>query len=394
LTGVKAKNILSEMKLHPFCICVLIVLSAGAGRAELLGYAEARGFGLAGVSAGDKMNYIILERVRPTFTDDLEPVPHTSLTVTAQLYFQQGRNHPEIEEMDDYLTIERLYLDSFFESFDLRIGRQAVNWGSALIWNPTDLFREVFLTDYWAERKGINAAKFYVPLSGNSHLTAVVATGDTSGVDNRYGLKLGTTWKESDLAAVFMDDTVSDRLVWGLDIKGQFKIGYWLEAAWFAPKDKDLDEHLEAVVGVDYSFPVKGGLILQAQYYHDGSGEKLREDYDWMAVLANTRFGLAEDYASIMASLAWDEEVSMALLGISNLDDSTWIITPYLNMTLPHDLQLNIGANIPLGPEPGEFRPGDKPEELTDDPLLQTALSEYLPELPESVYYIWLRWSY
>jgi hypothetical protein len=395
------------MKFHAFCMLLLVLLFSSVSHAELSGYAEARGFYLQGVSDDDE-KYILLERLRPTFTQEIENLPRTSLTVTPQLYFQQGRCYEyeidetgyslqkvrcKIEELDDYLTVERFYLDCYLERFDLRLGRQAVNWGSAQIWNPTDLFREFFLTDYWAERKGINAAKAFVPLPGNSWLAAVAATGDTSISDNRYGLKLGTTWIDADIAGVFMDDTVEDRLVAGLDLKGQLKIGYWLEGAWFFPTDSDQDDHLEFVVGVDYSFPLKDGLIISAQYYYDGSGERHREDYDWQNYI--TRFNLAQDYTSLMATLAWNDEVSLSLLAIANLDDSTGIITPYLNLLLPFNLQLSLGANLSVGPEGGEFRPGDDPAKLTDNFLLRIVLAEYLlPEVPENIYYLWLRWNF
>jgi len=144
---------------------------------------------------------------------------------------------------------------------------------------------------------------------------------------------------------------------------------------------------------VDYSFPLKDGLIIAAQYYYDGSGERSKQDYNWLDYI--TRFSLARDYASLMATLAWNGEVSLSLLVISNLNDSTGIITPYLNLTLPYDLQLNLGANLTVGPEGGEFRLGDDPAKLTDNPFLQSMLAEYLlPEVPENIYYLWLRWSF
>jgi hypothetical protein len=410
------------MKLHRFCLFLVLIMLPGLGRAELFGYAEARGFWLDGVSDSEDMKYITLERLRPTFTCDLELLPHTSLTVTPEIYFQQGRNHPEILETDDYLTVERLYIDSYFDKFDLRMGRQAVTWGSAQIWNPTDLFREVFLTDYWAERKGINAARVYVPLPGKFRLTAVAATGDTVGTDNRYGMKLGTTWHEADIAAVFMDDTVMDRLVWGIDLKGQFKIGYWVEGAYFSPKDRHLEdrldereesdlyllmsglddihgkgsylkEHYEVVAGVDYSFALRKGLAVAAQYYHDSSGEKFIRDYDWLARFAFARYMLGQDYGSLSALLNWSEDVSAGLNAIVNLNDSTWLVTPNINVLLPHDLQMNAGANLTAGP-PGEFRMGDDADRLTDDPLLEQSVEFFLPEVAENIYYIWLRWSF
>lgn len=407
MTALKINDNSLAVNLHILCLLVSVLVFSSVSYADLSGYTEARGFYLQGVSDNDE-KYISLERLRLTFSQELESIPNTSLTVTPQLYFQQGRCYDyeideagyslqkvrcKIEGVDDYLTVERFYLDCYLEKVDFRLGRQAVNWGSAQIWNPTDLFREFFLTDYWAERKGINAAKTFIPLPGNSWLAAVAATGDTSISDNRYGLKLGTTWKDADIAGVFMDDTVAERLVGGVDIKGQFEIGYWLEGAWFFPMDRDLDDHLEFVVGIDYSFPVKSGLIIAAQYYYDGSGERSKQDYNWLDYI--TRFNLAQDYASLMATLAWNGEVSLSLLVISNLNDSTGIITPYLNLTLPYNLQLNLGANLTVGPEGGEFRLGDDPAKLTDDPFLQFMLAEYLlPEVPENIYYLWLRWSF
>ncbi len=409
------------MKPHNFFFgFLLILLFAGAGRAELYGYADARGFWLDGVEDGDRMKYISIERLRPTLNMDVYAVPEIDFSFTPQLVLQQGRNNPEVEEIKDFLTIERLFFDFYFDKFDLRAGRQAVTWGSAQIWNPTDLFREVFLTDYWAERRGINAARLYVPLPGESRLTAVAATSDSSGKDNRYGVRAGTTFREADMAAVFMDDTVIDRLVWGVDIKGQYKVGYWIEAAYFAPKDPGLEDRLdereeyylfvsgldgihgkgsylreraEVVVGVDYSFAVRNGLAVAVQYYHDSSGEKLMEDYDWLAKLAFARYMLGQDYASLAALLVWSEEVSAGLNAIVNLDDSTWLVTPNVNFLLPYNLQLNAGANFTAGP-PGEFRMGDDPEELTDDLFLQQALAFFLPEVAEQIYYIWLRWSF
>ncbi|UCD84952.1 MAG: hypothetical protein JSU92_01820 [Deltaproteobacteria bacterium] len=395
------------VNLRVLCLLIPVFVYSSVSYAELSGYIEARGFWPQGVTDDDE-EYITIERFRPTISYDHESVPWINLTVTPQLYFQQGRCYHyefdetdyslkkvrcKIEEVDDYLTIERLYLDCYLKRIDFRLGRQAVNWGSAQIWNPTDLFREFFLADYWAERKGIDAAKVFFPLPGNLWLTAVAATDDTSISDNRYGLKLGTTWKDADIAVVFMDDTVAERLVGGVDIKGQFEIGYWFEGAWFFPTDSDLDDHLEFVVGVDYSFPLKDGLIIAAQYYYDGSGERSKQDYDWLDYI--NRFSMARDYASLLASLAWNDEVSLSLLVISNLNDSTGIITPYLNLLLPSNLQLSFGENITVGPEGGEFRPGDDPAKLTDNPFLKDMLAKYLlPEVPESIYYIWLKRSF
>jgi len=62
-------------------------------------------------------------------------------------------------------TIDRLYLDFNFEKFQARIGRQRINWGQTLVWNPNDIFNaySFFDVDY-IERPGSDAIRLqYYP---------------------------------------------------------------------------------------------------------------------------------------------------------------------------------------------------------------------------------------
>lgn len=62
-------------------------------------------------------------------------------------------------------AIDRLYVDLNFNKFQARIGRQRINWGQALIWNPNDIFNaySFFDVDY-AERPGSDALRLqYYP---------------------------------------------------------------------------------------------------------------------------------------------------------------------------------------------------------------------------------------
>jgi hypothetical protein len=62
-------------------------------------------------------------------------------------------------------TIDRLYADFNFNKFQARIGRQRINWGQALVWNPNDIFNaySFFDVDY-NERPGSDAIRLqYYP---------------------------------------------------------------------------------------------------------------------------------------------------------------------------------------------------------------------------------------
>lgn len=62
-------------------------------------------------------------------------------------------------------TIDRLYADFNFKKFQARIGRQRINWGQALVWNPNDIFNAYSFFDIdYIERPGSDAVRLqYYP---------------------------------------------------------------------------------------------------------------------------------------------------------------------------------------------------------------------------------------
>ena len=54
--------------------------------------------------------------------------------------------------------LDRFYVDATYEKFQLTLGRQRVAWGTALVWNPTDLFNPLSILDFdYEERPGVDA---------------------------------------------------------------------------------------------------------------------------------------------------------------------------------------------------------------------------------------------
>jgi len=55
-------------------------------------------------------------------------------------------------------TIDRGYIDYSYTSMQLRVGRQRINWGLNLVWNPNDLFNSFSYLDFdYEERPGRDA---------------------------------------------------------------------------------------------------------------------------------------------------------------------------------------------------------------------------------------------
>ena len=62
-------------------------------------------------------------------------------------------------------TVDRLWFDINAGKAQLRIGRQRINWGQTLVWNPNDIFNAYSFFDFdYAERPGSDAVRFqYFP---------------------------------------------------------------------------------------------------------------------------------------------------------------------------------------------------------------------------------------
>lgn len=58
-------------------------------------------------------------------------------------------------------NIDRLYLNFYKGKFDIKLGRQRINWGISNLWNPNDLFNAYNFLDFdYEERPGTDALRF------------------------------------------------------------------------------------------------------------------------------------------------------------------------------------------------------------------------------------------
>ena len=180
---------------------------------------------------------------------------------------QEGNRTLSISSAGDYLSVDRLYLDAYLPWADVRVGRQAINWGSAFVVNPTDPFPEVLLLDPWRPRAGVNAVRATVPVGESLQIQAVVGSNDDSTAvrtAGRASLTVGVT--DLSWVGAWRQET-GDGII-GADVRGTLGVGFWLEAALHL----DSQSFEEIAVGVDYSFPVLERLLVILQYYRNGNG--------------------------------------------------------------------------------------------------------------------------
>ena len=420
---------------------MLLPAPARAVGVSVGGFGEIRFSAQPGV---DGVWWNLAERVRPRFQGQL----HERIAVVAEveMLFVQGRNATleiqnilegsdfgplldlaevewptkaneilQIDDITDVLSVERLYVDFYLPFMDLRIGRQALFWGSAMMINPTDPFPEFLLAEPWRQRAGTNAVRATIPIKDRADFTFVLASNDIFTKVRAAGrLRLRLPFADLALVAAFRQDDL-DALI-GMDLRGELGVGWWFEGSLHVRETI----YEEFAVGIDYSFPLLDGFIVMAQYYRNGAGAGPKDTPDTTTVSIPIELPaeLADAFASetpdaakdprvfapllggrdyflLSLNLAIVREISVSAMALQNLNDGTGFAIPTVTVSPTGWLQLALSAQIPyrLWGDGGEFKPDPDSLVLSQEigPFNQLYEADLSGLLPDATVTFWTR---
>ena len=152
-------------------------------------------------------------------------------------------------------VIDRINLDWSKGQWQVRLGRQRINWGQNFVWNPNDVFNAFSFFDFdYEERPGADAAlvRYY--------------TGETSSIE--FATAFGRTWDEYKVAALYrwnrshydyqvLTGKVGTDYVLGGGWSGEIGgAGFKGEVTWLEPLSDLLsgDGSVVAAISGDYTF--------------------------------------------------------------------------------------------------------------------------------------------
>ncbi|MBM4366753.1 MAG: hypothetical protein FJ102_11105 [Deltaproteobacteria bacterium] len=419
--------------------------------AELSGYAEVRAMYQMDVEGTP---WQLVERVRPSF--EIQTGPRVRAVGVVEGFLAQGRDTSDelydflqgtevgdrldefctpaenysFDDIHDYLTVERLYVDFTGEKVDIRVGRQAVNWGSALVFHPTDLYNEVIASEPWRERTGVNAVRANIAL-GDHGITALAtmdddlsafekAAANDDGADEDIGegfplyedlpvsvaLKGTLRAAQTDFSVVANYRPDGDYFLGG-DLRGTLGAGWWVEGGWHGEAAAP-----EVVAGLDYSFPWGDRFYVAAEYRYDGTGEADPDDYDY-SLRSSTiempytcefatfgsddnsdeesrpRVTLGQHYVDGTVNVMFLDNYGISTTAIANVVDGTGLLVPDVSVLVGDRVAVHVGAQIPFGKE-GEFVPPDE--------LFEVAVGDASLDLsgfvPAATLNAWARYSF
>lgn len=149
----------------------------------------------------------------------------------------------------------------------LTVGRQRINWGQSIVWNPNDIFNTYSFYDFdYPERPGSDAIRLQFYPSSTATIEAAVKW-NKQGRITIAGLGRFNLWQYD---IQFIGGLVDDQdWVIGTGWSGNIsQAGFRGEVSYFYPKSlaRDTSGILLATMGLDYSFSNSLYLIFQVFY--------------------------------------------------------------------------------------------------------------------------------
>lgn len=100
-------------------------------------------------------------RTRAFFGPIYESIPDLTKTLEhPSAYFRPEAAIVQDQHITVFTEADRAYAGYRTERWDIRIGKQRINWGTNLVWNPNDLFNTYNILDFdYEERPGTDALR-------------------------------------------------------------------------------------------------------------------------------------------------------------------------------------------------------------------------------------------
>ncbi len=169
-----------------------------------------------------------------------------------------------------HTMVDRAFVEYAPEGWNFRLGRQRINWGVSLAWNPNDVFNAYSYVDFdYEERPGSDAFRIQHFLGFASSIEFATNVADSLG-SWVSAVKYATNKNNYDVQAIAgiakKDITLGG--AWAGNIKGA---GFKGETTLFIPiSDNPQPTALVGTISMDYNF--KSSLYLNLSYLYNSNG--------------------------------------------------------------------------------------------------------------------------
>ena len=268
-----------------------------------------------------------------------------------------------------YLEVDRLWFDYYKNDLQVTLGRQRVAWGTAWVWNPTDLFNPLNVLDFdYEERPATDAIRLqyytgavskvditYKPAKDlNNQILAGLVSFNNWNYDFNFisGLRFkrwlaGVSWVGDILDAGFRGEVLLSQAPNKPDTNTIFKqINESLISSWNKPM-------LSFSLSGDYTFPNTFYIHTEILFNNNGKTSNtflFQEDALKLGMLSAARWSIYQEFAYEITPL-----LRGTLFGIFNPTDKSFVVVPSFSYSIITNLDFYIIGLIFEGDPLTEF---------------------------------------
>lgn len=257
------------------------------------------------------------------------------------------------------VQIDRLSLSGRSDHLEWAVGRQAIGFGRILLVSPLDIIAPFAPDAIDTEiRPGVDALKVQGYLGQAMEIGAYAVLGDRS--SDSSGL-VSFSWNTGGIDILGIAGSLRNRAMGGFGLAGDVGgLGLKVEAAGYAGKQVSVpggDLHrFFAIAALECWYRFNSGVILTGQYLYNGAGADRADNYlqalQSAPVKEGMSFLLGQHYLLLAPSYEIHPLVTFSGLIICNLQDSSCLLRPTLDISLSDNLDLMMFWVINLGDGP------------------------------------------
>lgn len=268
-----------------------------------------------------------------------------------------------------YLEVDRFWLDWVKNNFELTLGRQRIAWGTALVWNPTDLFNPLSVLDFdYEERPAVDAVRM-------QYYTGPVTKVDLAfkPAREKRNVILAGLWSmnafnyDFNLIAGMRDERWVFGGSWAGDIltggfRGEVTVskapgGNYTNPVYEILGESSLSSFNKPIVAValsgDYTFPNSFYVHTELLYNNNGKTKNtfiFFKEATGLGMLSAARWSIYQEFSFNVTPL-----IRSSLFGIFNPDDKSYVIVPFVTYSVATNWDLLLIAQIFEGNPLTEF---------------------------------------
>lgn len=257
------------------------------------------------------------------------------------------------------MAIDRVYIDYTLGKWQFRAGRQRINWGINLVWNPNDIFNAFSYIDFdYEERPGSDAflATWYPTMAASVDIAYKAA----DSISNRaFAAKYRFNKFNYDFQ-LLGGQAGYDYVLGGGWSGSIWNVGFRGEASYFKPMNEYKDqseEGLSASVSLDYNF--SNSLYVHTSFLYNGFGTTEKGQ---SFSLIDPTMQLSAKKLSI-GKYEWFGQVSYPIGTLFNLSaalmvnplDWSMFVGPSVSVSLLNDLEFYFTSQIMMGDKGSEY---------------------------------------